>query len=56
MAHLYIVDPPGAVRWKGILSTHPPVGKRIELLAGMGDGILPDIEEGREPEGSELSP
>jgi heat shock protein HtpX len=54
MAHLYIVDPPGAVRWKGILSTHPPVGKRIELLAGMGDGILPDIEEGREPEGSEL--
>jgi hypothetical protein len=30
------------------------VGERIELLAGMGDGILPDVLEGREPEGSEL--
>lgn len=56
MAHLYIVDPPGAVWWKGILSTHPPVGERIELLAGMGDGILPEVVEGREPEGSELPP
>jgi len=54
MAHLYIVDPPGAVWWKGILSTHPPVGERIELLAGMGDGIIPDVAEGREPVGSEL--
>ena len=54
MAHLYIVDPPGAVWWKGILSTHPHVGERIELLAGMGDGIIPDVVEGREPEGSEL--
>ena len=56
MAHLYIVDPPGAVWWKGILSTHPPVGERIELLAGMGDGIIPDVAEGREPVGSELPP
>lgn len=56
MAHLYIVDPPGAVWWKGILSTHPPVGARIELLAGMGDGILPEVVEGREPEVSEPSP
>ena len=56
MAHLYIVDPPGAVWWKGILSTHPPVEERIELLAGMGDGILPEVVEGREPEGSELPP
>jgi len=55
MAHLYIVDPPGAVWWKGILSTHPPVGERIELLAGMGDGILPEVAEGREPEVSEPS-
>jgi len=55
MAHLYIVDPPGAVWWKGILSTHPPVGERIELLAGMGDGLIPEAMEGREPEGSELS-
>lgn len=54
MAHLYIVDPPGAVWWKGILSTHPPVGERIELLAGMGDGVITDVVEGREPEGSEL--
>jgi len=53
MAHLYIVDPPGAVWWKGILSTHPPVGERIELLAGMGDGILPEVVEGREPEMTE---
>jgi heat shock protein HtpX len=55
MSHLYIVDPPGAGRWwKGIVSTHPPVGERIELLAGMGDGILPEVAEGREPEGSEF--
>lgn len=50
MAHLYIVDPPGAGRWwKGIVSTHPPVGERIELLAGMGDGILPEVMDGEEP-------
>ena len=54
MAHLYIVDPPGAGWWKGILSTHPPVGERIELLAGMGDGILPDVVEGRDPGVCEL--
>ena len=54
MAHLYIVDPPGAGWWwKGILSTHPPVEARIELLAGMGDGILPEVVEGREPEVNE---
>lgn len=54
MAHLYIVDPPGAGQWwKGILSTHPPVIERIELLAGMGDGILPEIVEGRKPEAGE---
>jgi hypothetical protein len=29
----------------------PPVGERIELLAGMGDGIIPSVAEGREPEG-----
>ena len=56
MAHLYIVDPPGAGGWwKGIVSTHPPVGERIELLAGMGDGILPEAVEGREPEARDLS-
>jgi hypothetical protein len=54
MAHLYIVDPPGAVWWKGILSTHPSVGERIELLAGMGDGLIPEAMEGRELGGSEL--
>lgn len=51
MAHLYIVDPPGAGGWwKGIVSTHPPVGERIELLAGMGDGILPEVMDGGGPE------
>jgi heat shock protein HtpX len=55
MAHLYIVDPPGAGWWKGRLSTHPPVGERIELLAGMGDGILPEVVERRDPGVSELS-
>jgi len=51
MAHLYIVDPPGAWGWwKGIVSTHPPVGERIELLAGMGDGILPEVIDGGESE------
>jgi len=54
MAHLYIVDPPGAGWWKGRLSTHPPVGERIELLAGMGDGVLPEVVEGRDPGVSEL--
>ena len=57
MSHLCIVDPPGAGWWwKGILSTHPPVGARIELLTGMGDGILPEVVEGRETEVSEPSP
>jgi heat shock protein HtpX len=55
MAHLYIVDPPGAGWWKGRLSTHPPVGERIELLAGMGDGILPEVVERRDPGVSGLS-
>ena len=56
MAHLYIVDPPGAGGWwKGIVSTHPPVGERIALLAGMGDGMLPEVEEGREPEARDPS-
>lgn len=55
MAHLYIVDPPGAGWWwKGILSTHPPVEARIELLAGMGDGILPEALVGEEPELKEV--
>ena len=50
MAHLYIVDPPGAGGWwKGIVSTHPPVEERIELLAGMGDGILPEVMDRGEP-------
>jgi heat shock protein HtpX len=56
MAHLYIVDPSWAGQWwRGILSTHPPVEERIELLAGMGDGILPEVVEGREPEVREPS-
>ena len=56
MVHLFIVDPPGTRWWwKGILSTHPPVGERIELLAGMGDGILPEVMEGSEPEVSDSS-
>ena len=56
MAHLYIVDPPGAGGWwEGIVSTHPPVGERTELLAGMGDGILPEVVEGREPEARDPS-
>ncbi|MBE0568725.1 MAG: M48 family metalloprotease [Deltaproteobacteria bacterium] len=55
MANLYIVDPPGAgVWWKGIVSTHPPVGERIELLAGMGDGILPEVINGGVPELKEV--
>jgi heat shock protein HtpX len=51
MAHLFIVDPPGSGRWwMGIVSTHPTVGERIELLAGMGDGILPEVMDGGGPE------
>ncbi len=51
MAHLFIVDPPGSGRWwEGILSAHPTVRQRIELLAGMGDGILPGVMEGEEAE------
>jgi len=55
MAHLFIVDTAGVAPWKGIFSTHPPVGKRIELLAGMGDGILPQVVEEGEPESQEAS-
>ena len=55
MAHLFIVDPSAAAApWKGIISTHPPVGERIELLAGMGDGILPEGMDGGEPELEEV--
>jgi len=55
MAHLYIAEPRGAARWwKGIFSAHPPVRERIELLAGMGDGILPENGEGREAEEDEV--
>ena len=32
-----------------------PRGERIELLAGMGDGILPEVVEGREPEARDPS-
>lgn len=54
MAHLYIAEPPGAARWwKGIFSAHPPVGERIELLAGMGDGVLPGTIEGKEADEGE---
>ncbi len=55
MAHLFIVEPPGTARWWiGMFSTHPPVTERIELLAGMGDGIPPGTGEGMEPEASTL--
>jgi heat shock protein HtpX len=54
MAHLYIAEPRGAARWwNGMFSAHPPVRERIELLAGMGDGILPENGEGRAGEGGE---
>lgn len=56
MAHLYIADPSGAARWwKGVLSAHPPVKERIELLAGMGDGILPGTGKSGEAEEEEVS-
>jgi heat shock protein HtpX len=55
IAHLFIVDPPGSGRWwKGIVSTHPPVGERIELLAGMGDGLIPEAMDERELDRGEL--
>lgn len=56
MAHLYIAEPPGAVRWwSELFSAHPPVGERIALLAGMGDGILPGIAEGKDIGNGETS-
>jgi hypothetical protein len=55
MAHLYIAEPRGAPRWwTGIFSAHPPISERIELLAGMGDGILLENGEGREAEKGEI--
>jgi len=55
MAHLYIAEPRGAARWwTGIFSAHPPIRERIELLAGMGDGMLPENRERREAEKGEV--
>ncbi len=44
-AHLYVVDPlpEDAPWWDRILSTHPPVGERIGVLAAMGGGISPSV-------------
>lgn len=55
MAHLFIAEPPGPVRWwKGMLSAHPPIAARIDLLAAMGDGILPETGKGNEVEEDEV--
>jgi heat shock protein HtpX len=55
MAHLYIAEPRDAAPWwTGIFSAHPPVRERIELLAGMGDGIIPGPGEGKEVEEGEV--
>ena len=54
MAHLYIAEPGAARWWKGIFSAHPPISERIELLAGMGDGMQSENRERREAEKGEV--
>jgi heat shock protein HtpX len=56
-AHLYIVDPltPDAPWWDRLFSSHPPIEKRIELLAQMGDGMPPSALNAAAQAGAEFA-
>jgi heat shock protein HtpX len=48
-AHLYFVDPLSTSWLHILLPSHPPLEKRVALLAGMGNGIAPsDIQAARD--------
>ena len=55
-AHLYVVDPlpQDAPWWDEILRCHPPMEKRIALLAGMGGGIPPSVLESARAAGKQF--
>ena len=56
-AHLYVADPltPHAPWWDRLFSSHPPIEKRIELLAQMGDGIPPSALNAAAQAGAEFA-
>jgi len=56
-AHLYAVDPLPRVApwWDRILSSHPPIEERIELLARMGGGIAPSVLQAAAESGAEFA-
>jgi hypothetical protein len=56
-AHLYAVDPlpRDAPWWDRILSSHPPIEERIELLARMGGGIAPSVLQAAAESGAEFA-
>jgi len=56
-AHLYVADPltPHAPWWDRLFSSHPPVEKRIELLAQMGGGVAPSTLKAARQAGAEFA-
>jgi len=56
-AHLYAVDPLrwDAPWWDRILSSHPPIEERIELLARMGSGIAPSVLQAAAEAGADFA-
>ena len=56
-AHLYVADPltPHAPWWDRVFSSHPPVEKRIELLAQMGSGVAPSTLKAARQAGAEFA-
>ena len=57
IAHLYAVNPLrwDAPWWDRILSSHPPIEERIELLARMGGGIAPSALQEATEAGAEFA-
>ena len=56
-AHLYVADPltPHAPWWDRLFSSHPPVEKRIELLAQMGGGVASSTLKAARQAGAEFA-
>jgi heat shock protein HtpX len=56
-AHLYAVDPLrwNAPWWDRILSSHPPIQERIELLTQMGGGIAPSVLQAAAEAGADFA-
>jgi heat shock protein HtpX len=56
-AHLYVVDPlpQDAPWWDTLFPSHPPLDRRVALLAGMGGGIPPSVLRAAEEAGARFS-